>query len=735
MRAKTVTSRRGRRDPRKHRAKTRPPRIQSGGLPLAVVVLGMHRSGTSAYTRVFGLLGADLPKILLPDNPTNPTGHWESNTLMTIHEEILSSGGSSWDDWRAFNPDWFNSPRAASFKTQILNVLRNDFANSQLFLIKDPRICRLWPLWRDVLTEFGAKPLIVLPVRNPLEVAASLKQRDNIIPAKAHLLWLRHVLDAEMATRGLPRVVTAYESLLDDWKDVTSTVAAELGLSWPRNGAMVEIEVEQFLSAQLRHHAFSSRQLGENSDVVDWVREAYAALRNMMKKPEHQASIGALDRVRATFEQASAAFGVTLAAGEIELAKRDTDVIQLAKDLEVAHASLREGETTVAAHERKIAELEHHRDELAVTLEETVETAAQNGLQASVLKNELETLRNERNELETLRDEVIRLRAESDALKSVSDGRKAEIIKLTNDLATVQTELRERDQDVHRLSHDVTSARAFLRESQSSTQRLAGDLDDAKVALSEASRELIEMRSRAEWLQKNCDELHLTASQFAAVREEITSLNALRETFQAAIGEHETAAIQLRREIDRKERQINDLSNETHVANETNTQIIRALRDQLVEAETALAKARRNERKGLYVKLPFSSSWLAKRQLIKSGLFDPDWYLREYLDVTQSGRAPIEHYLEEGYLHGYRPNPLFDTRWYLERYEDVRRSGINPLIHYLIKGAAEGRDPGPGFDTNFYLATNQDVRDSGENALAHYLLHGRYERRRPLPSK
>jgi hypothetical protein len=638
---------------------------------------------------------------------------------MTIHEEILSSGGSSWDDWRAFNPDWFSSPRAASFKTQILNVLRNDFANSQLFVIKDPRMCRLWPLWRDVLTEFGAKPLIVLPVRNPLEVAASLKQRDNIIPANGHLLWLRHVLDAEMATRGLPRVVTAYESLLDDWKDVTSTVAAELGLSWPRNGAMVEIEIDQFLSAQLRHHAFSSRQLGEKPDVVEWVREAYAALRNMMKKPEHQPSIAALDRVRATFERASAAFGVALAAGELELVKKDTDVIQLAKDLEVAHASLREGETIFAARERKIAELEHHRDELAVTLEETLETAARDGLQASVLKNELEeTLRNERA------------------------GRKAEIVKLANDLAAVQAELRERHQDVHRLSHDVTSARAFLRESQSSTQRLAGDLDDAKVALSEASRELIEMRSRAEWLQKNCDDLHLTASQFAAVREEITSLKALQETFQAAIREHETAAAQLRREIDQKERQINDLSNETRAAaarfaaaNETDTQMIRALRDQLVEVETALAKARRNERKGLYDKLPFSSSWLAKRQLIKSGLFDPDWYLREYLDVAQSGRAPIEHYLEEGYLQGYRPNPLFDTRWYLERYEDVRRSGINPLMHYLTKGAAEGRDPGPSFDTNFYLAANSDVRDSGENALAHYLLHGRYEGRRPLPSK
>ena len=166
------------------------------------MVLGMHRSGTSALTRIFGFLGADLPKNLMPPNQANKAGYWESNDLANIHDQVLSSGGSSWHDWRAFNPDWFDSPAAGPFKQQILDALRKDFANSRLFAIKDPRICRLWPLWRDVLGEFGAKPLIVMPVRNPLEIAASLRQRDNIIPAETHLLWLRHVLDVREGHTG-----------------------------------------------------------------------------------------------------------------------------------------------------------------------------------------------------------------------------------------------------------------------------------------------------------------------------------------------------------------------------------------------------------------------------------------------------------------------------------------------------------------------------------------------------
>jgi hypothetical protein len=143
----------------------------------------MHRSGTSALTPIVGLLGADLPKNLLPPSVTNESGNWESSELMIMHDQLLSSGGSKWDDWRAFNPDWYLSPPAAVFRSCISEVLRRDFSNSQLFAIKDARICRLWPFWREVLEEFEAKPAVVIAVRNPLEVTASLKHRNGFLPA------------------------------------------------------------------------------------------------------------------------------------------------------------------------------------------------------------------------------------------------------------------------------------------------------------------------------------------------------------------------------------------------------------------------------------------------------------------------------------------------------------------------------------------------------------------------
>ena len=105
----------------------------------------------------------------------------------------------------------------------------------------------------------------------------------------------------------------------------------------------------------------------------------------------------------------------------------------------------------------------------------------------------------------------------------------------------------------------------------------------------------------------------------------------------------------------------------------------------------------------------FSELRRAARALAKSGLFDAAWYLREYPDVAASVLAPVVHYLKEGYLRGYRPNPLFDTRWYLGRYEDVRRAGVNPLVHYMKYGSREGRYPHPLFDFRIPLKRNPDV--------------------------
>lgn len=74
-----------------------------------------------------------------------------------------------------------------------------------------------------------------------------------------------------------------------------------------------------------------------------------------------------------------------------------------------------------------------------------------------------------------------------------------------------------------------------------------------------------------------------------------------------------------------------------------------------------------------------------------SGLFDSDWYLKQYHDVKNSGLSPVEHYLKLGWKMGRDPSLQFSTQGYLSHYDDVSKSGLNPLVHYICYGIHEGR--------------------------------------------
>ncbi len=79
-------------------------------------------------------------------------------------------------------------------------MIKSEFADSDLFVVKDPRLSRLLPLWFDVLDELGIEAVVVIPFRNPLEVAASLKARDRMSLATSLILYAYSYLDTELVS-------------------------------------------------------------------------------------------------------------------------------------------------------------------------------------------------------------------------------------------------------------------------------------------------------------------------------------------------------------------------------------------------------------------------------------------------------------------------------------------------------------------------------------------------------
>jgi len=77
--------------------------------------------------------------------------------------------------------------------SRVLVALRDDFADAPLFVLKDPRICRIVPFWLNVLKNSMLKQALLFQSGIRL-VAASLKHRDGLELAKSFLLWLQHFL-------------------------------------------------------------------------------------------------------------------------------------------------------------------------------------------------------------------------------------------------------------------------------------------------------------------------------------------------------------------------------------------------------------------------------------------------------------------------------------------------------------------------------------------------------------
>jgi hypothetical protein len=221
----------------------------------AILVLGMHRSGTSAVTRVINLLGAELGQDLMPPaEGNNPLGFWEHRGVVEIHEELLDALGSSWHDARALPADWLATAAAKVARSKLVDTLHREFSSTQLWAVKDPRLCRLLPLWQLVLDDLNVKAHAVFVVRHPDEVARSLLARDGIPIAHTRLLWLQHMVEAEEASRDLSRVVISYDDLLRDWRGCAQHIGNELPLQWPISISEAHLSVEQFLNPGERHH-------------------------------------------------------------------------------------------------------------------------------------------------------------------------------------------------------------------------------------------------------------------------------------------------------------------------------------------------------------------------------------------------------------------------------------------------------------------------------------------------
>lgn len=448
---------------------------------VCLLVLGMHRSGTSALTRVMSLMGARLPERLMPPVANNnETGFWESKPLSIVHDTLLAELGSGWDDWRPIQFDKLSPEKRREFKTEIQNLLEEEFSDADLFVLKDPRICRLLPLYLEIFAEMEIEPRFILPLRDPMAVARSLALRDDMSPSFGALLWLRYVLDAEAGTRGAQRVLVSYDALIEDWKTTVGEIGSSLQIKWPRAADAAAEDVGAFLRRDLRHHAPDTAAITQVFDDPSWVGRAYRALESLRRAPGEQVHIDILDRVGAEFGQASPELAKAMfdelrartqkfaqRAAHLEGTPLEADLHELRSRLdelkpnivEAALIHLRELEALSATYSAARAEADKHIKALSLGVAEKDATIL--SLEATLLEQQ-----------QSIRSQI------DDALPTIAD---------------LQAQIADVTRRNQMLSEDLSEAFAQLQASEQKAE------DRLRMQL-EIELELFEARQVNDWL-------------------------------------------------------------------------------------------------------------------------------------------------------------------------------------------------------------------------------------------
>ena len=229
-----------------------------------IFVLGMHRSGTSALTGILSMLDIYLAKTTKGDN-SNEKGYFENTKIQELNDDVFLSINSSWDD------DFFNIKKLDEFNNNIDRfkvIIEEDFKYSSIFAIKDPRICFLFPIWEKVLKDMDIDIKVILPYRNPIEVANSLNKRNDMPLEKSILLWAYHFLLAEKFSRGYDRVFINFDDLISNPSIAVESISEKLKLNLNEIYSENKNKINDFLEPSLKHHNISINNLSCNVPKV-----------------------------------------------------------------------------------------------------------------------------------------------------------------------------------------------------------------------------------------------------------------------------------------------------------------------------------------------------------------------------------------------------------------------------------------------------------------------------------
>lgn len=327
----------------------------------AYLVLGMHRSGTSAVTQMLALAGAALPENVMAGDEHNAKGYFEPWKIALFNDGRLRAGGTAWDDIFAFPFRPLSTKAERGWLNRAEALFEDEYGEVRYPLLKDPRITVLMPFWRTVLTELEVAARCVVPVRHPLAVAGSLARRNGFAPEKSVLIWTAYMLAAEAYTRDLPRAFVSYDGLLTDWRGEAARIEAAHGAPLPKLTEAAGKAIDRFLTPELRHNDAGGglKDLGWAGalagQVLDWFEAAATG-----KAP----GPAALDKAARDLARRAQDIGVLVSPATRDLDEARAELLDLRQRLDFEQGRTQRLEAEVEALRRDAAEASARLDSI-----------------------------------------------------------------------------------------------------------------------------------------------------------------------------------------------------------------------------------------------------------------------------------------------------------------------------------------------------------------------------------
>jgi glycosyltransferase involved in cell wall biosynthesis len=325
---------------------------------MQILVLGMHRSGTSAVTRLINMMGAYFgPEgIAVKSSESNPKGFWERRDVVALNDEALQLSSATWNRVLQFDPGLLSRANNGALHERVSRLVLGMDANRP-WVLKDPRLCLTLPLWRRALEA----PVVVLVHRCPVEIAKSLRSRDGIPINVGVALWEHYWRSAVMHCSDLPTISVSHAELMDKPAAVADDIfdgLSALGVTGLRKPSAAEVQA--FVDANLYRSRSDASSVpsylnGVQAQLLDALRVDGASLADVSTEVsngaqdtlrQHETSLLDRERIHNLSDELNVA-RQQIEADRKSLAERESENHSLRTNLHDLRQNLAQSEQTV----------------------------------------------------------------------------------------------------------------------------------------------------------------------------------------------------------------------------------------------------------------------------------------------------------------------------------------------------------------------------------------------------